>query len=55
MSLLSTTKRAKAEVLLVFLCVSTCTQNGFVAGCVIEGMPHLSSACMGFPGCPFDV
>lgn len=27
----------------------------FVAECVIEGMPHLSSACAGFPGSPFDV
>lgn len=25
------------------------------AECVIEGMPRLSSACVGFPGCPCDV
>lgn len=38
-----------------------CTHDGttrecvFVAECVIEGMPRLSSACAGFPGCPCDV
>ena len=43
----------------VGLSVRACTQDGgecvFVAECVIEGMPRLSSACAGFPGCPCDV